>query len=108
MDKRRLRKHRAHKSTLAVCRRQRAYFDATISGELALARAERLVGGEAAQFRAQEACRMKRYAATERCRQARHAMHVGIKHVSTVGSGPKLGLTFNTSRLTNDVERIAR
>lgn len=51
---------------------------------------------------------MKRYAATERCRQARVTMHLGVRHVSTVGNLPQVGVPFITSRLTNDVQRIAR
>ena len=108
MDKRRIRKHRSHKRALAVCRERRSFFDATISGALAYERAERLVLHEAAQFRAQEACRLQRYAATARCREARTRMHRGIRHVCTVAGVPAIGLTFETSRLTNDVHRVAR
>ena len=106
MDKRRLRKHRADKRALSVVRKHRSYFVA-VGAAPAYDRAERLVLDEAAQFRAQEACRMKRYAATACGNQTRTSMHVGIRHVCTVAGLPAIGMTFKTSRLTNDVQRIA-
>ena len=108
MDKRRIRKHRAHKRAMAVCRGHRDYLTATPGGALTFARFEHLVGNEAAQFRAQESSRLNRYAATERCRRARQTLHAGVRHVSTVANLSALGLPCDTSRVTNDVQRLAR
>jgi hypothetical protein len=107
MDKRRLRKIRGHRRSLVVAREHQPYLE-RIGVARALARLEGLVGDEAAYFRAQEYTRMNRAAATERCRQLRRVLHFGIRHVSTVLAIARVGVTCNTSRTTNDEQRLAR
>src|SRR5204863_1379306 len=107
MDKRRLRKIKSNRRALVIAREHQSYLE-RIGVARTLARLEGLVGDAAAHFRAQECIRMNRDAATERCRQLRRTLHFGIRHVSTVIAIARVGLTFNTSRVTNDEQRIAR
>jgi len=107
MDKRRLRKIRGNGRALVIARRHQDHFERIDAGPI-LAKLEGLVDDRAAYFRAQEYTRMHRLAATERCRQLRRWLHDAIRYVSAVMESARVGPTFETSRTTNDAQRLAR
>jgi len=107
MDKRRLRKIRGNGRALVIAREHQDYLERIGVGPT-LAKLEGLVGDHCAYFRSQEYKRMNRVAATERCRQLRHWLHCAVRHVSTVMAIARVGVTFETSRTTNDEQRLAR
>jgi hypothetical protein len=108
MDKRRRKRHQAHKGSLAVCHEHRTFLEATPGGENMLGRLERAVGAEAARFADQESCRMHYRAAVDWCRKARRTLYSAIKHVTTVSRLVDGAPAFARSRVTNDEQLIGR
>jgi hypothetical protein len=108
MDKRRHKRHQAHKGSLVVCHRHRPFLEATPGGANTLGRLERAVDSEAARFADQESCRMHRRAAVDWCRKARRMLAAAIRHVTTVSRLVDGAPRFSTSRVTNDEHLIAR
>ena len=111
MEKRRRRKHKAHKRTLVVCHEHRPFFEATPGGTKSVAKLERAADAEASRFTDQEHSRIAQETATERCQKSRRTLTDGVRHVSTVSTllPPDAGApALHTSRLANDEELIAR
>jgi hypothetical protein len=84
MEKRRRRKHRAHKRVLVVANQHRAYLETTPSGSNTLATLDRAVADEAAEIGEQDSCRTEQQVATDRCTRGRKALHDGVKYVAIV------------------------
>jgi len=108
MDKRRRRKHQAHKGALVVVNEHRPYLEATPGGRNVVGMLDRTVRRQAARFSDQEGCRMQRRAAVERCRKARRMLHAGLRLITTVIRIVNGSPRVTGARITNDVQLIAR
>ena len=112
MEKRRRRKHLAHKRVLVVCHEHRAYLETTPGGSSTVAGLDRAVAEESAQIAEHDRCRTEGEAASARCERGRRTLHNGVKHVALVGSivKPDNGEfpPLDASAVKTDEELIAR
>jgi len=112
MEKRRRRKHSAHKRVLVVCRDHRSFFQATPGGRTTLAKLERAVAVVVDWSRRQARCRIEQRAASNRCRKARRTLYRGLAHVAKVSRfvarGDDTVSAFERTSWTTDDDLIAR
>ena len=110
MQKRKRRKHEAHKRALVVGNQHRPFFETTVGGKMNIAKLDTAVGNEATSISDLENSLSQHDAAAQRADEARRILTQGLRHVSTVGnqlpddSTP----TFEGSRPASDVELIGR
>jgi hypothetical protein len=107
MDKRRDKKHQAHKRSLVVAHDHRGFLERNAGGRNTVGKLERAVNRQAAQFTVQETCRMEGRAAVVWCRKMRRTLQAGIRLVMTVSSIVDGAPVFTWSRVTNDDQLIS-
>src|ERR1051325_10878917 len=111
MDKKRLRKHKGQKRSLALCNQHRPFFNGTPGGGKKVATLETAVGDEAARFKDQERARAGGQTAAAHNEASRTTLHNLVRHVEIVSKvmPPDRGTpAFDTSSRTSDEQLIAR
>ena len=112
MEKRRRKKHQAHKRGLLIVNEHRPYLTSTPGGAATVAKVDQGVADESAAFAEQENSDSEERSAGDRARKARRTLRVGLKHVATVSAVvmPAGGeaAPFDATHPPNDEQLIGR
>ena len=112
MEKRRRKKHQAHKRGLLIVNEHRTYLNTTPGGAANMAKVDQGLADEASAFADQENSDSEERSAGDRAKKARHALRLGLKHVATVSAlvMPAGGeaAPFDATHPPNDEQLIGR